>query len=302
MHNLRFKINKGTAGTRLDKVILEQLDERVSRGRIQTLIKKGKILVDGEPVKPSHHTRIDENIEVSLPDEKKEALVAEDIPLTVVYEDEWLLVLDKPAGMVTHPGTAGQKHTLVNALLSHCNKLSHLGGELKPGIVHRLDKDTSGLLVVAKTDEVHQDLAGQFKKRLVSKEYLAIVKGSMEFDEGSIVLPLARSDKDRKKMGPSFASGKEAITEYRVIDRFKEFTLVKLMPLTGRTHQLRVHLAHLGHPVAGDRTYGGGVSLPRQALHASKLRFRHPVLKKNLQFAAVLPGDMKQFLKLWGHN
>ena len=309
MRSLCFKIDKNTAGIRLDKVILGRLDESISRGRIQTLIKEGKVLVNGEPAKSSHQTRIDENIKITLPDEKEEGPAAEAIPLAIVYEDEWLLVLNKPAGMVTHPGTARQKHTLVNALLSHCDKLSHFGGELKPGIVHRLDKDTSGLLVVAKTDEVHRDLAGQFKKRVVAKEYLAIVKGSMEFDEGSIDLPLGRSPKDRKRIMPSFVDGKEAVTEYRVIDRFAPpqpgragpragagFTLVKLMPRTGRTHQLRVHLAHLGHPVAGDRTYGGGTSVPRQALHASKLKFRHPALNKDVQFEAPFPEDMNKFL------
>ena len=244
---------------------------------------------------------------MTIPAPKPAGALPEDIPLRIVHEDPFLLVVDKPAGMVVHPAAGHSGGTLVNALLHHCRDLSGIGGVLRPGIVHRLDKETSGLLVVAKSDEAHRGLAGQFKRREVRKTYQAIVYGDPKTDGGRIEAPVGRHPTDRKRMSTQSRRGKGAATVWRVRERFGAFSLLEVEIETGRTHQIRVHLADIGHPVVGDRIYGGagrsrtvadpGVrarirALDRQALHARRLSFAHPVTGEALQFTAPLPEEL----------
>jgi 23S rRNA pseudouridine1911/1915/1917 synthase len=228
---------------------------------------------------------------VEVPPEPNEVLVSENIKLDILYEDKDLIVLNKPSGMVVHPGEGNKTHTLVNALLNHTRDLSSVNTPERPGIVHRLDKETSGVMVVAKNNRSHLALAKQFEKHSIKRVYVALVEGNMEFEEGDIDLPLSRSHKDRKKIAVSFIDGKNAKTYYRVIKRYKNMTLLELEPHTGRTHQLRVHLAHLGHPILGDEKYGKKSTFPRLALHAKTLGFIHPTTKEFLEFSKDLPAD-----------
>jgi 23S rRNA pseudouridine1911/1915/1917 synthase len=244
--------------------------------------------------------------------------MAQDIPLQILYEDRYLLVIDKPAGMVIHPAPGHREGTLVNAILHHCDDLSGIGGVIRPGIVHRLDKDTSGVLLVAKNDETHRHLSDQFKTHQVKKTYKALVFGSPGEDEGVIKLPVGRHPEDRKKMSTKSRRGKDAVTRWRVVGRYGEVTLLDVDIETGRTHQIRVHLSDLGHPVVGDRVYGGTGRLksvkdaalrsrlsavPRQALHAWRIGFTHPVENREMEFTAPLPEDMQPLLDyLKGRN
>ncbi len=303
---------------RLDKFLTNQI-ENASRSKIEKLIESGLVLVNGRIVKPSHKILPGEKIIVKIPREPRPELEPEPVPLDIVYEDEYLLVVNKPAGMVTHPGHGNYTGTLVNALLYHCSKLSRVnvsGGEVRPGIVHRLDKDTSGLLVVAKDDETHRHLAKQFFHKTVEREYWAIVWGHFNSVRGVIEAELGRSKSDRKKFAV-VRGGKPAVTEYEVLEKFDFLSLVKLKLKTGRTHQIRVHLSHIGHPVFGDPTYGGrriawgGVDrkkklfvddllkiMPRQALHAKTLGFIHPSRNEFMKFDSELPEDMKKILEI----
>jgi len=303
---------------RIDKFLTNQI-ENASRSKIEKLIESGLVLVNGQTVKPSHRISPGERIIVKIPKEPRPELEPEPIPLEIVYEDDYLLVVNKPAGMVTHPGHGNYTGTLVNALLYHCSRLSRVnvsGGEVRPGIVHRLDKDTSGLLVVAKDDETHRDLARQFFHKTVDREYWAIVWGHFNSNRGVIDAELGRSKSDRKKFAV-VRGGKPAVTEYEVLEKFDFLSLVKLKLKTGRTHQIRVHLAHIGHPVFGDPTYGGrriawgGIDrkkklfvdellkvMPRQALHAKTLGFIHPARNEFMKFDSELPEDMKKLLEI----
>ncbi|MCS7228541.1 MAG: RluA family pseudouridine synthase [Candidatus Kryptonium sp.] len=303
---------------RIDKFLANQI-ENASRSKIEKLIESGLVLVNGQKVKPSHKISPGEKIIVKIPKEPRPELVAEPIPLDIVYEDEYLLVVNKPAGMVTHPGHGNYTGTLVNALLYHCSNLSKVnvsGDEVRPGIVHRLDKDTSGLLVVAKDDETHRHLARQFFHKTVEREYWAIVWGHFSSNRGTIEAELGRSKSDRTKF-TVVKGGKPAITEYEVLEKFDFLSLVKLKLKTGRTHQIRVHLAHIGHPVFGDPTYGGrriawgGIDrkkklfvdellkiMQRQALHAKTLGFIHPARNEFMKFDSELPEDMKKLLEI----
>ena len=296
MEKYEFQVDAPWKG-RLDQFLVERFPKPVSRSRLKSLFDQGKVWIDGRPAKPHQPVKEASRIVVEwLPSEAPQ-IQAEPIPLTIVYEDASLLIVDKPAGLVVHPAHGHWSGTLVNGLLAHANSLSSLGGPFRPGIVHRLDKDTSGLLVCAKKDDIHRSLALQFEKHTLLRTYLALVRGVVPFDEGKIDEPLGRSRTDRKRIAVRYVEGKEAVTHYRVLKRFKEFTLLELTLETGRTHQIRVHLAHLGYPIIGDRTYGTAAHFPRQALHANRLGFEHPVTKKFLKFESKLPDDMQRLVE-----
>jgi len=286
---------------RLDVYLRRKLPD-LSRGAIQRLLAEGNIRVDGCIVKPTHHPRAGETIVLQRPAVRPDAAQAEDIPLDILYEDEDLLVLNKPAGMVVHPAAGHREHTLVNALLHHCEgQLSGIGGVARPGIVHRLDKDTSGCLVAAKNDAAHIHLCAQFAGRDVGKIYQAIACGRMPRLSGRIDSPIARDPANRKRMAAGALGGREAISSYRVLERWEDATSVEVEIHTGRTHQIRVHLRSLGFPVAGDQIYGRrattrlaqatGYSAPRPLLHARRLTLRHPRDDRRMTFEAPLPYD-----------
>ncbi|MGE4357668.1 MAG: RluA family pseudouridine synthase [Candidatus Omnitrophota bacterium] len=292
-----FRVEKEDEGIRIDVYLHKKKQLQLSRQKIQEMIKEKMVLVNEMPVKCHYKIRSGDLIHVEFPEVKEPDIKPENIPLEVVFEDEHLLVVNKPAGMLVHPASGVYSGTLVNALLYHAQNLSSLGGKFKPGIVHRLDKDTSGLLVVAKTDFAHLKLAQQFKKHTIYRRYIAIVKGRVELDEGEIVAPVGRHMHDRQRMAVNFGSGKEAKTVYRVLRRYDDYTLLEVYPLTGRTHQIRVHLSFLGYPVLGDPLYGKRSSLiSRQALHAKEIGFEHPYKKENLKFSSSLPEDMQKLI------
>jgi len=279
----------------------------LSRARVQRLIDEGHVLVGGRPQKAHHRVGAGEWIQLHIPPATPLQLTPEQVPLDILCEDGDLIVLNKPAGMVVHPGAGRRTGTLVNALLAHCERLPGIGGVERPGIVHRLDRDTSGVLVVAKTEVAHQSLSGQFKTRMVKKRYLALVHGEVRQEEGRIEAAIGRREHDRKRMGVRVRDGREARTIYHVLRRLPGMTLLALDLETGRTHQIRVHLAHIGHPVVGDRVYGGRrehrraasdePSAERQMLHAWRLGFFHPASEAWVEFTAPIPTD---FLSLSG--
>jgi 23S rRNA pseudouridine1911/1915/1917 synthase len=306
----------GKVRERLDLFLTHHV-ENATRSKVQQAIKEGYVHVDGKVVKASHKISPGEIIHIELPKPPVPDVVSEDIPLDILYEDEHLLVVNKPAGMVTHPAYSNYSGTLVNALLFHCNsRLSTVNDPTRPGIVHRLDKDTSGLMVVAKDDNTHSKLAKQFSLRTIEREYWAIVWGRFEEKKSGIIeAALGRSKSDRKKIAVT-NGGKAAVTEYIVLEEFEYLALIKLKLHTGRTHQIRVHLHHIGHPVFGDPTYGGrriawgGTEkkkkeevqnllkiMTRQALHAKTIGFVHPATKEKLKFDSDLPADMNTTLK-----
>jgi 23S rRNA pseudouridine1911/1915/1917 synthase len=287
-----------------------------SRSAIKKLIGSGGVWVDGKPAKPHLQVRGGQLIKFQVIASQPEQVSPEEIPLDILFEDEHLLVINKPAGMMVHPASGIYTGTLVNALMHHCPFLSGIGGSLRAGIVHRLDKDTSGLLMAAKTDVAHRGLADQLERRVVRREYRAIVRGQFPAESGSIDTPIGRSRGDRKKMAVRLVEGRKAVTHYRVEEEFGICSYLALKLETGRTHQIRVHLAHLGHPVLGDPKYGGragkltGFSasartlgqqllevMPRQALHAKVLGFTHPVTGTFMQFESDLPADMERALE-----
>jgi 23S rRNA pseudouridine1911/1915/1917 synthase len=279
-------------GKRLDAFLHERLPE-YSRSRLQSWIREGRVLVDGATAKPSGVMRGAEEIDVTpgrLPALRAEA---EDIPVSVLYEDAAVVVIDKPAGMVVHAGAGAHQGTLVNALLHRFGALSSVGGDLRPGIVHRLDRFTSGALVVAKTDTAHRDLAAQFASRKVEKIYLALVEGALE-GAGRIEKPIARDPRNRARMTARLKSGRASLTDWEVVSRHGEFTLLRIRLGTGRTHQIRAHMASIGHPVAGDRLYGAKPSpWNRYFLHAHRLGFRSPATNKEVVVESPLPPDLR---------
>jgi 23S rRNA pseudouridine1911/1915/1917 synthase len=299
MADLReFLVDPADAGQRLDVFVARV--SGLSRARVHALISAGAVHVTGHPQKPRYAVKSGERVTVAIPPAEPLALTPEPIPLQILYEDEHLLVLNKPAGLVVHPGAGRATGTLVHALLAHCPNLPGIGGVERPGIVHRLDRDTSGVMVVAKSEAAHQSLSLQFKNRIVRKRYLALVHGEVRQEAGRIEAAIGRREHDRTRMGVKTAGGRMARTAYRVLRRLPGMTLVELGLETGRTHQIRVHLAHIGHPVVGDEVYGGrrerrgaaGVPpAPRQLLHAWWLGFRHPVHGEWLEFAAPIPAD-----------
>lgn len=287
------------SGKRLDLFLAGNFRKNYSRSFFQKLLKSGGILLNGGLPKRHHLVSAGETIEVTIPEPEESKIRAEGIPLKIVYEDKYLLVVDKPQGMVTHPAPGNYTGTLVNALLSHCDDLSGIGGVLKPGIVHRLDKGTSGLLLVAKTDQAHKKLSKQFKDKTTKRVYMALVKGNVELDNGTIELPIGRSIKDRKKMAVKFddENSKAAVTHYRVIKRFGDFTLLECRLETGRTHQIRVHMSYIGHPILGDDKYGSRGNFKMPMLHAAVIGFTHPVTKKFMEFSSKPPKEMTNLIK-----
>lgn len=272
-------------------VFLSEKISNLSRTSIQKLIKEKLVFVNGKNIKPNVILEIGDEITVSIPDKKEITLVAEDIALDIVYEDDYIIIINKPRNMVVHPAAGNEAHTLVNALLNHC-KLSMVNSE-RPGIVHRLDKDTTGLIVCAKDDETHLKLVEMFSNREINKKYLAICNGSFSKENGFIDKPIGRDEKDRKKMSVKSKSGKEALTEYNILTSNLKYSLVDVTLHTGRTHQIRVHFSSLNHPIVGDETYGNKnekIKANGQMLHSYYLEFLHPITEENLSFT-VLPDD-----------
>ena len=299
-------VEQSRPGERLD-TYLRSIFQAVSRGAIRRLIEEGHIKVNGRLVKPTHSPRAGEEITVHWPEARPAEARPEQMPLDILFEDKDLLVLNKAPGIVVHPAAGNQEHTLVNALLHHCKgELSGIGGVARPGIVHRLDKDTSGCLIVAKNDAAHQALAEQFAARTLEKIYLAIVCGEMPRASGEIRAAVVRHPTHRKRMTVSDDGGREARTAYRVIERLNAATLAEVVLHTGRTHQIRVHFQHLGFPIAGDDVYGNrqtarlkeltGYAAPRQLLHAHKLKFTHPRTGRKLPLEAPWPADFQEAL------
>jgi len=291
-HELTIQDQQG----RIDKVLAEAFPD-LTRSHIQSLIKEERILVNGESVKNKYQVKSGDRIEVQDLETQPIALEPEDIPLDIVYEDEDVIVVNKPQGMVVHPAAGHPNHTLVNALLFH-SPLATINGEFRPGIVHRIDKDTSGLLMVAKNDHAQQSLSAQLKAKTNTRLYIALVHGNIKEDEGKIDAPIGRSPKDRKKQA-IVADGRPAVTHFKVLKRYGEYTLIQCQLETGRTHQIRVHLKYIGHPVAGDPLYGPRKTLKGkgQFLHASVLGFKQPTTNKYLEFEAPLPAIFKKTLE-----
>jgi len=306
-----FLVNSKDSAKRLD-VFLSQKDPVLSRSQIKRLIEKGNVQVGGRKAKAGLRLRENDVVTLTLPEPQKLEVQAQRIPLSILYEDRQLIVVDKPAGMVVHPGAGNYSGTLVNALLHHCPDLPGIGGVLRPGIVHRLDKETSGVLVVAKDDLAHRFLSEQFKKHTPKRRYIGIVFGQLA-EKGEIEASIGRHPSQRKKMSTRPRKGKAAKTHWKVLERFRHFNLVEFRLETGRTHQIRVHLSSLGHPLLGDPLYGGrrrlasveplplrqGLQrLRRQALHAASLGFVHPVTEETLGFSSPTPEDMEEAIAL----
>ncbi len=293
---LHVDVPAGALSQRLDQYLTMIIPD-TSRSNVQRWIEQRRVTVNGRPQKSSHRISPGDRIDVSIPPPEILDLEPEPIPLKIVHEDKWLLVVDKPAGLVVHPAPGHRSGTLVNALLAHGTALSSSAGSFKPGIVHRLDKDTSGLLVVAKDDKTHRAVSRQFADRTVKRVYQAIVKGVVQRDEGTISAPIGRDPHRRQRMTVLYGASRDAETRYKVIRRFPAATFLELTPQTGRTHQLRVHLAHVGHPILGDQRYGVKAGLDRQALHAHRLGFLHPGSRKKVEFVSPLPADLRGMLK-----
>ena len=309
-----FDIKKAFEDRRIDRYLASRLPD-YSRTFLQKLVKEGAVLVNGRTVKSSYDIQKGDFISVRVPVLEESKIVPEDIPIDIVYEDDYLMLINKPYDMVVHP--AGRHHcgTVVNALAFHCQNLSQVNGPLKAGIVHRLDRDTSGIMLTIKSDAVHSHIAMQFEKRSVKKEYLAVVEGELMLDSDEISLPIARHIIDSQKMAVRHDIGKEAVSIYEVIERFRGYTFVKIMPKTGRTHQIRVHMRAIGHPVVADFMYSSQEScylsdllqkereegelpiIDRQALHAHRIEFFHPIHNKKMEFEVDLPDDISALVK-----
>ena len=287
------------AGVRIDRFLTDNIPE-ITRSAVQKIIDEANVTVNGEVVPKNYKCRVGDNVDVTVPDAKPLEAVGQNIPIDIVYEDEHLLVVNKPKGMVVHPANGNPDGTLVNALLYHCgDSLSGINGVIRPGIVHRIDKDTSGLLIVAKSDKAHIGLAQQIKDHSFSRAYEAVVYGNIKEDSGTVCQPIGRDTKDRKRMAVTMKNSKPATTHYEVIKRYGDFTHVRCVLETGRTHQIRVHMAYLGHPVSGDAVYGPRKVITRlngQCLHAKYIGFVHPVTNEYLEFESDLPEYFTSFL------
>lgn len=285
-------------GERLD-VFLARMDETLSRSRVQRLIADGHVMVDGKTPKASQRLSEGATVAVEMPEPDATDILPEQIPLDILYEDEDVIVVNKARGMVVHPAAGVSRGTLVNALLAHCKDLSGINGALRPGIVHRLDKDTSGVMIAAKNDAAHRSLAEQIQQKTAKRVYWAILTGNIAEEEGVIHGAIGRNPKDRQKMAVVRENGKDATTKFRVLERFGTYTLVECRLMTGRTHQIRVHMAYIGHPVVGDPKYGAKkcpFSIEGQALHSKTLMFTHPRTGERMEFEAPLPEDMQMIL------
>ena len=284
-------VPKEEKGKRLDTYIA-QINKSITRTSAQRLIEEENILVNGKKQKVSYKVQENDKITIKIPEPKPIELKAQDIPIDVIYEDSDIIVVNKPKGMVVHPANGNLEGTLVNAILAKCkDSLSGIGGEIRPGIVHRLDKDTSGLLIVAKNDNAHVKMSEQIKNHEVKKTYIALVRGVFKENEATINMPIGRSTSDRKKMAVN-KNGKEAITHIKVLKRYDKYTLLEVNIETGRTHQIRVHLSYIGYPIIGDYTYSNGKNefgVVGQCLHAKKLEFKHPITNKEMKLEAPLP-------------
>ena len=293
-------VNEENVGKRVDGFI-PNVQKDISRSMVQKLIENENIKVNNKKTKYSYKLKLNDEIEISVPEAKEINLKAQDIPLEVIYEDKDIIVINKPKGMVVHPANGNPDGTLVNAVMSLCkDSLSGIGGEIRPGIVHRLDKDTSGAIIVAKNDKAHINLSEQLKNHEVKKTYLALVRGIIKENEATINMPIARSKKDRKKMAVD-KDGKEAITHFKVLGRYKnKYTLLQINLETGRTHQIRVHLSYIGYPIIGDEVYSNGKNewnISGQCLHAWKLEFLHPITNKKISLEAEIPEYLRNIIK-----
>lgn len=291
-------VSEENDGIRLDAYIADNM-ENLSRTAVKRLIEDGNIIVNNKIQKVSYKVHENDEIEINEPEAKEVSIEAQDIPVDVIYEDSDIIVVNKPKGLVVHPANGNWDGTLVNAIMAICkDSLSGIGGEIRPGIVHRLDKDTSGLLIVAKNDEAHINMSNQIKDRQVKKIYYALVRGIVSENEATINMPIGRSTKDRKKMAVT-KTGKEAITHFKVLERFNKYTLLEVKIDTGRTHQIRVHLSEIGHPVVGDEVYSNGKNefgVKGQLLHAKVLDFKHPITGKDMHLEAELPQEFLDVL------
>jgi 23S rRNA pseudouridine1911/1915/1917 synthase len=300
VEGLEFTAGAVETGERIDKVLVDALKEDVSRSQLQDWIRDGHVLVNGRAVKPNYKLADGDSIVVRPPEPELTELVPEPIPLEIVYEDSDVIVVNKPRGMVVHPAVGHPNGTLVNALMYHCKDLSGINGEIRPGIVHRIDKDTSGLLMAAKNDLAHTSLSEQLKEHSVTRRYVAIVHGVLEHDQGTVDAPLGRDPQERKLFTVTDKGAKQAVTHFAVMERFSEYTVLDLMLETGRTHQIRVHMKFIGHPLVGDPVYGRSkgrtMDVPGQALHAAVLGFTHPRTGERLTFEAPIPSEMQEFI------
>jgi len=297
-----FEIKEEDIGERIDHFLVKALPEKekFSRTFVKKLINEGNVFLNGKVTIPHHLLKLEDVITAQVPDFiNKTQPKAQKINLNIIYEDEDIIVVNKPVGMVVHPGAGVRDQTLVNALVYHCKTLSSAGGESRPGIVHRLDKGTSGLLIAAKNDFAHRELARQFKQRKVKRKYIAFVKGKVELDNGRVELPIGRHPRNPKKMAVAFSKSKAAATNYKVLKRFGDYTMLEISPDTGRTHQIRVHMSYIDYPLLGDTQYGGpDEKIGRPALHAGKISFYHPRTHKLMEFEIPLPQDMKDLMVL----
>lgn len=295
---LEWVVRPAEAKERIDKYVKQQLGEEVSRSQIQLWIEAGNLVVNGTSVKTNYKLTSGDVICLTVPEAEATEIEPEDIPLDIYYEDRDVIVVNKQRGMVVHPAPGHACGTLVNALMFHCRDLSGINGELRPGIVHRIDKDTSGLIMAAKNDKAHASLASQLKEHSVTRKYFALVHGNVSHDQGTVDAPIGRDPHDRKMYTVIERNSKQAITHFHVVERFGDYTLLELKLETGRTHQIRVHMKFIGHPLVGDPLYGRskGIKMNGQALHAAVLGFEHPEDARYLEYSAPIPEDMEALL------
>lgn len=300
LKELKLIVTEQYVGERLDTYV-SSLNSDMSRSNCQRLIKEGNVLVNNNSSKEAYKVKLGDEVLIKIEPPKEAKIEAQEIPLNIIYEDNDIIVINKEKGMVVHPGNGNMDGTLVNAVLSHAkDSLSGIGGEIRPGIVHRLDKDTSGLIIVAKNDSAHINVSEQIKNHEVTKIYTALVRGNIEEDEATIDMPIARDERDRTKMATNI-DGKEAVTHFKVIKRYYDYTLLRVKIDTGRTHQIRVHMAKIHHPVIGDEVYSNGkneFNVKGQLLHSTILEFKHPRTGEKLHFEAPLPDEFKNVLEI----
>ncbi|MEK3901686.1 MULTISPECIES: RluA family pseudouridine synthase [unclassified Paenibacillus] len=291
-------VAEDNARERIDKYVTEAMEDEISRSQVQLWISSGHVVVNGAPVKANYKLNEGDKVTVTVPEPEVTDLIAQDIPIEVAYEDSDVIVVNKVRGMVVHPAVGHPSGTLVNALMYHCKDLSGINGEIRPGIVHRIDKDTSGLIMAAKNDASHASLSAQLKEHSVTRRYIAVVHGNLSHDKGTVDAPIGRDPHDRKLYTVTEKNSKRSVTHFTVLERFGDCTLLELQLETGRTHQIRVHMKFIGHPLVGDPIYGRskGTTMNGQALHAAVLGFVHPSTGEYKEFSAPIPADMEELL------